>query len=82
MATVQNTTGASVTDPMPLLIDRPTLAALLGRSVPSIDRDAASGRLPPSIRIGGHKKWRRAEIEEWVAAGCPDRATWVKRNTK
>jgi predicted DNA-binding transcriptional regulator AlpA len=25
------------------------------------------------VRIGGSRKWRRAEIEEWVADGCPAR---------
>lgn len=66
--------------PQPLLIGRSELARLLGRSVPSIDRDDAAGRLPQPVRIGGHKKWRRAEIEGWVVAGCPDRAAWNARN--
>ncbi len=30
------------------------------------------------VRIGGSKKWRRADIESWVAAGSPDRDTWAR----
>jgi predicted DNA-binding transcriptional regulator AlpA len=60
----------------PLLIDRAELARLLGRSVASIDRDDAAGRLPAALKLGASKKWRRAEILAWTEAGCPDRATW------
>jgi predicted DNA-binding transcriptional regulator AlpA len=30
-----------------------------------------SGRMPAPIKIGGAVRWNRAEIESWVAAGCP-----------
>ena len=63
----------------PLLIDIRQLAALLGRSVPSLERDQAAGRLPAPLRIGGSKKWRRADIETWVAAGCPTRTTTTRK---
>ena len=61
----------SDTPPVPLLIDIHTLSALLGRSVASLERDQAAGRLPAPVRLGGSKRWRRADIESWVAAGCP-----------
>ena len=32
--------------------------------------------LPGSIRLGRSKRWRVSEITQWVARGCPDRATW------
>lgn len=68
-------------DPMapaerPLLIDIHALAALLDRSVASLERDLAAGRLPAPVRLGSSRKWRLAEIEEWVSAGCPPRAEW------
>jgi prophage regulatory protein len=66
------------TPPVPLLIDIHTLAALLTRSVASLERDQATGRLPAPVRIGGSKKWRRADIEAWVAAGCPARTATRK----
>ncbi len=56
---------------LPLLIDIYALSKLLSRSVSALERDQAAGRLPPVVRVGGSKRWRLAEIETWVAAGCP-----------
>ncbi len=75
-------TATTLTDkapPTPLLIDIRQLAVLLNRSVPSLERDQAAGRLPAPVRIGGSKKWRRADIEAWVAAGCPVRTITRKK---
>ena len=60
----------------PLLIGRRELARLLSRSLASLDRDAAAGRLPRPLRIGASVRWRLSEIQEWVAASCPDLKTW------
>jgi predicted DNA-binding transcriptional regulator AlpA len=60
----------------PLLLDMPALSRLLHRSEASLYRDAAAGRLPAGLRLGGSKRWRYAEIVAWVEAGCPDRRTW------
>jgi predicted DNA-binding transcriptional regulator AlpA len=59
-----------------LLVDIRELSALLSRSAGSLERDQAAGRLPAPIYVGGSRRWRREEIEAWVAAGCPDRKTW------
>jgi len=59
-----------------LLIDIQQLRELLNRSVASLERDQAAGRLPSQIYVGGSNRWRRAEIEAWVAAGCPIRTEW------
>ena len=64
----------------PLLIGREDLAVLLCRSVPSLDRDDAAGRLPAALWIGGSKRWRYSEIAAWVEAGCPSRAEWDAMN--
>jgi predicted DNA-binding transcriptional regulator AlpA len=58
----------------PLLIGLDGLAVLLARSVPSLHRDDAAGRLPAALRIGGSKRWRYADIVTWVELGCPSRA--------
>jgi predicted DNA-binding transcriptional regulator AlpA len=34
------------------------------------------GKTPRPIRIGRIPFWRYDELKAWVAAGCPDRATW------
>lgn len=74
---------AAPTAPLtPLLIDRAGLAVLLSRSVPSIDRDDAAGRLPAALWVGGSKRWRYSEIVAWVEAGCPDRRTWEVRRDR
>lgn len=53
------------------------LAARLGLGRATIYRQVAAGRLPAPIRIGRAVRWRRAEIEDWVAAGCPPRSRWT-----
>jgi predicted DNA-binding transcriptional regulator AlpA len=67
---------------VPLLIDIKELAVLLSRSVPSLHRDDAAGRLPAALRISGSKRWRYSEIVAWVEGGCPHRAEWQARNSK
>jgi predicted DNA-binding transcriptional regulator AlpA len=66
----------------PLLIDRPGLATLLCRSVPSLDRDDAAGRLPAALWIGGSKRWRYSDIAEWVEMGCPPRVEFEARRVR
>jgi predicted DNA-binding transcriptional regulator AlpA len=63
----------------PLLVDIDGLALLLTRSVPSLHRDDAAGRLPTAVRIGGSKRWRYADIVAWVDQGCPSRAEFEAR---
>src|SRR5438093_1023495 len=60
-----------------LLVDIRGLSVMLSRSVASLHRDDAAGRLPAGLRLGGSKRWRKSEITEWVAAGMPDRRTWT-----
>jgi hypothetical protein len=60
----------------PLLLDINALSTLISRSVPSLHRDDAAGRLPAALRIGGSKRWRYADIALWVELGCPTRATF------
>src|SRR5262245_24308446 len=62
----------------PLLLRAAEAGVLCGRSLASWYRDNAAGRVPAPVRIGGAVRWRRAELERWVEAGCPDRATWEK----
>lgn len=72
------TTLDDVTEPneRPLLLDIHSLAVLLDRSVASLERDIPAGRLPAPVWLGGSRKWRRAEIVEWVDAGCPHQIDW------
>jgi predicted DNA-binding transcriptional regulator AlpA len=69
---------AELTEPVvgaPLLVDIKGLSKLLQRSVASLHRDEAEGRLPAGIKIGRSKRWRVAEIKAWVEAGAPSQAS-------
>ncbi len=52
------------------------LARRLGVSVRTVRRLDAAGKLPKPVRLGHSVRWRSDEIERWVVAGCPERATW------
>ena len=60
----------------PLLIGAEALAKLLACSVAHVWRMHASGRVPCPVKLGKLTRWRRVEVEAWVRAGCPARATW------
>jgi len=61
----------------PLLLTDVQAANLAGISRATWHRLRSAGKLPPSVRLGRSVRWRRAEIEEWIAAGCPDGRTWI-----
>ena len=52
------------------------LAHNLGVSLRHIRRMDSSGKLPGPIKLGASVRWPVAEIEQWLAAGAPDRRTW------
>ena len=55
-----------------VLIDARELAAMLAISVPTVWRMRESGRLPGPLRLTAQcVRWRRADIDSWLAAGCP-----------
>lgn len=54
------------------LIDAAELARMLSVSKPSIWRWKEAGKLPPAITLTAQcVRWRRADIDSWLAAGCP-----------
>lgn len=63
----------------PLLLGAGQAGLLCGRSEASWWRDHAAGRVPRPVKLGGRTLWRRAELEAWVAAGCPPRKEWEAR---
>jgi predicted DNA-binding transcriptional regulator AlpA len=63
----------------PLLVDIRGLSRLLARSIASLERDDAAGRLPSAVRIGASKRWRIEDVDEWVALGCPSRVEFEAR---
>jgi len=53
------------------LLDVRAVAALLDCSPRHIYRLADSGRMPRPVKLGQLVRWRRAELQEWLNAGCP-----------
>ena len=53
------------------------LAGVLGLDRGTIYRWARLGALPPPIELKGMRIWRRKEIEDWLAAGCPPARDWT-----
>lgn len=68
---------ATTTTPLPAsLLSLRQLSVRLNRSLASLGRDLALGRLPEGVRIGRSRRWCPHEIESWLAAGCPRREVW------
>ena len=61
----------------PLLISDVQAAALCGCSRSHWHTLAAAGKVPPSIKLGCKRLWRRQEIESWILNGCPAADAWV-----
>jgi predicted DNA-binding transcriptional regulator AlpA len=52
-------------------------ASLCGVSTATWWRWDSAGRIPAALRLSpGCVRWRRAELVDWTAAGCPERRTW------
>lgn len=59
-----------------LAISARELAEMLNVSLRQVWRLNSAGKLPKPIRLGGSVRWKRAEIQQWFEAGCPDRKVW------
>lgn len=55
----------------PVMITARQLAVILRVSKRQVWRMLSARRVPQPIRIGNVVRWRMAEIEQWVADGCP-----------
>ena len=54
------------------LIDAAELSRMLSVSKPTIWRMRDDGKLPPAIALTSQCiRWRRSDIDAWLAAGCP-----------
>jgi predicted DNA-binding transcriptional regulator AlpA len=57
----------------PLLVDAKIAATLCGCSVSFWRQQDSAGRVPAPVRLSRKILWRRADLERWVALGCPSR---------
>jgi excisionase family DNA binding protein len=59
------------TTPESALLDVKSVASLLNCSERHVYRLCDAGRLPAPVRLGALVRWRRSELLDWLAAGCP-----------
>lgn len=52
------------------LVDVRTVATLCGCSTRHIRRLTDAGRMPAPVRLGSLIRWRRSDVEAWIADGC------------
>lgn len=62
------------------LLDARAVAELLSCSPRHVVRLADSDRLPRPVHLGALVRWLRADLEKWLAAGCPRVETNGSRN--
>lgn len=68
--------GASMARSCGLLLDGGQAAELVGVCRRQWARWDAAELVPDPVSVGGRRRWRRAEIEDWVSAGCQPRRQW------
>lgn len=62
------------------LLDVKAVALVLGGcSTRHVYRLADAGRMPRPIKLGALIRWRRAELEAWIGAGCPSQQPGGRR---
>ncbi len=58
----------------PLLIAADDVAGMLDISTRTLWRLVSANKIVPPIKLGGSTRWRRVDVETWVASGCPSPA--------
>jgi excisionase family DNA binding protein len=62
------------------LLTAQTVGEMLSLSKRQIFRMKSAGLICPSVRVGrGAIRFRRSDIEKWIAMGCPDRNEFEAR---
>jgi len=61
----------SVAGPSTGTYDVDGIAELLGCSSRHVRRMADSGAMPRPLHLGRLVRWRKADVDSWLAAGCP-----------
>lgn len=53
-----------------VLISVKEVSSMLGMSERTVWRLANAGKMPAALRVGGARRWRRADILSWIDGGC------------
>lgn len=59
----------------PLMMTAEELSETLCISLRQVWRLKAKGDIPQPVNIGRSVRWRRADILQWIEAGCPPRSS-------
>lgn len=54
----------------PALLDVQAVAALLNCSTRHVRRLADAGKMPAGVKLNSLLRWRRTDLDAWLAAGC------------
>lgn len=57
-----------------VMITARQLAVILQVSKRQVWRMLSARRVPQPIRVGSVVRWRMADIEQWIADGCPQQS--------
>lgn len=63
-----------------ILLDVKDASALCNVSRSAWYKLSSSGKVPRPVKIGRLTRWRRDELERWIAADCPPRSKWDALN--
>lgn len=54
----------------PPLVDVREVARLLNCSTRHVFRLTDAGQLPSPVRLGALVRWRKMDVDQWIAGGC------------
>ena len=60
----------------PLAVDARGAARMAGIGRSTWLKLASAGRTPRPVRLGRRTLWHVGELDEWLAAGAPERSRW------
>lgn len=69
-------------DTISLFMSVDEIAGILQRSERTIWRWRSAGLIPQPVKVSGTVLWNRAEVLQWIAAGCPGAATPQPTNSR
>lgn len=61
----------------PIALTAMQVGELLGIDASTVRRNAGVGVMPGPVKVGAAVRWRRAEIDAWLTAGCPPMKEWT-----
>ena len=64
------------------LVDARVAASLCGISARFWHQLDSAGRVPLALKLGRRSLWSVRELDDWIAARCPERGQWALMRQK